>query len=79
MQCTANFRHFPMKFAVCCIFPNFYENFRNEEFHSRNIAYDWINTFLSRTQEKVFNPSITHHDLPSKSTLTYSYTDTLIA
>ena len=31
------------------------------------------------TANKVFNPSITHHDLPSKYTLTYSYTDTLIA
>lgn len=76
MHCAANIRNFSQKFAARCKFlpfldifcsalhfSDFYEKFRNEEFHNRNIVYDWINAFLSRTQEKVYNPSITHHDL----------------
>ena len=64
MHCAANIRNFSQKFAARCKFlpilgifcnalhfPYFYEKFRNEEFHNRNIAYDWINTFLARRKK----------------------------
>ena len=70
MHCAANIRNFSQKFAVRCKFLPFLGIFCS----ALHFPY-----FYEKFRNKVFNPSITHHDLSLKSILTYSYTDTLIA
>lgn len=58
LQISSVFRHF---LQCAAFFAFFTKNFRNEEFHNRNIVYNWIRTsapaYVEQSFQLIYHPS----------------------
>lgn len=94
MHCAANIRNFSQKFAARCKFlpfldifcsalhfSDFYEKFRNEEFHNRNFVYNWIRTsapaYVEQSLQPIYHPSRFTH-ITDPNILIYRYLNSVI-